>query len=232
LICFFKLLIGEKLLSIRRSFRFQSDLEAEASPCPSESSAPLLAARRYRLTASSSGIGYPPRVSDRVKYRPHCLDDPALPLVLTSAVRFSLTRFRWSLFRCPVGSSLEFRLPLEFYTAAPSQPAAAGQPLSWALFPYSTSRFGGPLVAGLLPCYVPPSGFDYPLGGFLPSNPCWFSFAPAALLGFTLRRFPLIGGIRGVTTRMNPPTVNLAVSPPPKRRAGPIGLGFWASTLP
>jgi hypothetical protein len=167
-----------------------------------------------------------------MKYRPHCLDDPALPLVLTSAVRFSLTRFRWSLFRCPVGSSLEFRLPLEFYTAAPSQPAAAGQPLSWALFPYSTSRFGGPLVAGLLPCYVPPSGFDYPLGGFLPSNPCWFSFAPAALLGFTLRRFPLIGGIRGVTTRMNPPTVNLAVSPPPKRRAGPIGLGFWASTLP
>jgi hypothetical protein len=38
--------------------------------------------------------------------------------------------------------------------------------------------------------YVPPSGFGYPLGGLLPRIPCRFSFAPAALMGFTLRRFP------------------------------------------
>jgi len=51
-------------------------------------------------------------------------------------------------------------------------------------------------------------------------------------LGFTLRRFLLSGGIRSVTTRKNPHTVSLAVSPPPKRRAGPIGPGFWALALP
>jgi hypothetical protein len=44
--------------------------------------------------------------------------------------------------------------------------------------------------------YVPPSGFGYPLDGLLPSVPCRSSFIPAALLGFTLRRFPLQDGIR------------------------------------
>jgi len=43
--------------------------------------------------------------------------------------------------------------------------------------------------------YVPPSGFGYPLDGFLPSIPCRFCFAPAALLGFTLRSFLLPKGI-------------------------------------
>lgn len=42
--------------------------------------------------------------------------------------------------------------------------------------------------AGLPARFVPPSGFDYPLDGFLPANPCRFCFAPTALLGFTLRR--------------------------------------------
>jgi hypothetical protein len=42
--------------------------------------------------------------------------------------------------------------------------------------------------------YVPPSGFDYPLGGFLPFDPGRFCFAPAALMGFTLRSFLLSGG--------------------------------------
>jgi hypothetical protein len=35
--------------------------------------------------------------------------------------------------------------------------------------------------------YVPPSGFGYPLDGLLPRLPRRFCFAPAALLGFTLR---------------------------------------------
>jgi hypothetical protein len=33
----------------------------------------------------------------------------------------------------------------------------------------------------------PPSGFDYPLDGFIPPKPGRFCFTPAALLGFTLR---------------------------------------------
>lgn len=35
--------------------------------------------------------------------------------------------------------------------------------------------------------YVPSSGFGYPLDGLLPSKPCRLYFAPAALLGFSLR---------------------------------------------
>jgi hypothetical protein len=37
--------------------------------------------------------------------------------------------------------------------------------------------------------FVPPSGFGYPPGGFLPPRPGRLCFAPAALLGFALRSF-------------------------------------------
>jgi hypothetical protein len=60
--------------------------------------------------------------------------------------------------------------------------------------------------------FVPPSGFGYPLDGFLPAIPCRFCFAPAALLGLPLRSFPLSKGIRRITARMGPHTVSLAVS--------------------
>ena len=45
-------------------------------------------------------------------------------------------------------------------------------------------------------CYVPPSGFGYPLDGLLPPSPCRLCFTPAALMGFALRSFPLSQGIR------------------------------------
>jgi len=78
--------------------------------------------------------------------------------------------------------------------------------------------------------YVPPPGFGYPLGGLLPRIPCQFCFTPAALLGFTLRRFPLPTGIRSLSTGKNPRTVGSAVFPPPKRQTGPTSLGFWVQT--
>jgi hypothetical protein len=65
--------------------------------------------------------------------------------------------------------------------------------------------------------YVPPSGFGYPLDGFLPAIPRRFCFAPAALLGFTLRSFLLPEGIRPVSGRKNPPTVSPVGIPAPKR---------------
>jgi hypothetical protein len=92
----------------------------------------------------------------------------------------------------------EFCLPVEFHPAKPSFSAEADQLLSWALFPYSTSRIGGPHDAGLPTCSGPSSGFDDPLDGFLPPIPCRFFFPPAALLGFTLRSFLLPKGIRGL----------------------------------
>jgi hypothetical protein len=75
--------------------------------------------------------------------------------------------------------------------------------------------------------YVPSSGFDCPLDGFLPRIPCRFCFTPAALLGFTLRRYPFPRGFRGFSVRKNPPTVSPAFVLPPKRQTGPTGLGFW-----
>jgi hypothetical protein len=77
--------------------------------------------------------------------------------------------------------------------------------------------------------YVPPSGFGYPLGGFLPAIPCRFCFAPAALLGFTLRSFLLWQGIRRVTDRKDPHTVSPAVVPDAEamgRPGRPRFLGF------
>jgi hypothetical protein len=42
----------------------------------------------------------------------------------------------------------------------------------------------------ILPAH-PPSGFGYPLDGFIPPKPGRFCFTPAALMGFALRSFPL-----------------------------------------
>jgi hypothetical protein len=55
--------------------------------------------------------------------------------------------------------------------------------------------------------YVPSSGFGYPLDGLLLPSPCRVCFAPTALLGFTLRSFPLSKGIRDVTARKHPHAV-------------------------
>jgi hypothetical protein len=77
--------------------------------------------------------------------------------------------------------------------------------------------------------YVPPSGFGYPLDGFLPTIPCRFCFAPAALMGFTLRSFLLWQGIRRVTDRKDPLTVSPAVVPDAEalgRPDRPRFLGF------
>jgi len=63
---------------------------------------------------------------------------------------------------------------------------------------------------------VPPSGFDYPLDGLLPAVPRRFCFAPAALLGFTLRSFLLPEGIQPVSEWKNPHTVSPVGIPSPK----------------
>ena len=74
--------------------------------------------------------------------------------------------------------------------------------------------------------YVPSSGFGYPLDGFLPAIPCRFCFAPAALMGFTLRSFLLSQGIRRVTDRKDPPTVSPAAVPDAEAMGRPGRLRF------
>jgi hypothetical protein len=77
--------------------------------------------------------------------------------------------------------------------------------------------------------YVPPSGFGYPLGGLLPAIPRRFCFAPAALLGFTLRSFLLPEGIQPVSEWNNPRTVLPVGIPVPKHRPARLAAvpGFY-----
>jgi hypothetical protein len=83
--------------------------------------------------------------------------------------------------------------------------------------------------------YVPPSGFGYPRDGLLPANPRRFCFTPAALLGFSPSEDSLTKGIRGVTTRMHPPTVSpygIPAAETPGRLERLRFLGFNPSVSP
>jgi hypothetical protein len=60
---------------------------------------------------------------------------------------------------------------------------------------------------------VPPSGFDYPLGGLLPSVPGRFCFTPPALLGFHPSESHLPSDRSDVSIRPFPRTVSPAVVP-------------------
>jgi len=82
----------------------------------------------------------------------------------------------------------------------------------------------------------PPSGFGYPLDGFVPSTPGRLCFTPTALMGFALRSFLHSSGTRGVSAvrrpayRLLPP-----VTPAAKavgRPGGPRFPGFQPRKRP
>jgi len=62
---------------------------------------------------------------------------------------------------------------------------------------------------------VPPSGFDYPLDGFLLGEPCQPYFRSAALLGFALWSFLLETGRPGIPAALThmPLAIASAVRP-------------------
>jgi hypothetical protein len=73
--------------------------------------------------------------------------------------------------------------------------------------------------------FVPPSGFGYPLDGLLPSVPRRPYFMPAALLGFALRSFLLLQGIR-----TSPPgSPHIPFLPPFLPAAKTTGRSRWAA---
>jgi hypothetical protein len=126
--------------------------------------------------------------------------------------------------------SSSFTSPSEF---RPAKPSRAGDPpaplMDFRSLQHLRARRSTRRGASQ-PRSVPPPGFDYPRGGLLPPSPCRLCFAPAALLGFTLRSFLLPAGIQRVSARMDPPTVSPAGSLQRTRRQrrpdGPQFLGF------
>ena len=126
--------------------------------------------------------------------------------------------------RSSLRASPSFRvLPSNTYPTAAAIRSSHG-----LCFPTAHRRVRGPLSRAMQAArYGPPSGFDYPLGGLLPRTPGRFCFAPAALLGFALRRFHLPERITGLSTVKNPRTVSRPFFSAPKCRLGPTSLGFW-----
>jgi hypothetical protein len=163
-------------------------------------------------------------------------------------IGFAVPLCRWPLLRlCGFSSSScrrirsSFRLRPLFelvlsFRVLPSHtyPAVATAKSSHGLwFPSALEAIRGPLAAGPEPArYVPPSGFGYPLGGLLPRIPCRFCFAPAALVGFTLRRFRLSGGVLAFPPRTDPHTFHSLVAFAAEASNRPSGLRFPGPFLP
>jgi len=143
---------------------------------------------------------------------------------------FRSTGCRRRLFRLPAASSRRAS-PSSRVLPSSTYPAATATESSHGLSLPSAHQESEVHLSRAKPArYVPPPGFGYPLDGLLPRIPCRFYFTPAALLGFTLRRFPPPASIRGLSTEKNPRTVGSAVFPLPKRQTGPTSLGFWVHT--
>jgi hypothetical protein len=166
--------------------------------------------RRVRLCCSPrdvtvSGrplvIGCSFRVPGPAKYRSYWFRDPTLPFGLPSAMWFSFAELRRPQLsdRCALSSSFAFLQSFAQHNLVRQpQPTNSSHGL-W--FPSALEDSAIHFTRACLARYVPPSGFGYPLDGLLPPSPRRFYFTPAALLGFTLRSFPLSKGIRSFPGR-------------------------------
>jgi hypothetical protein len=168
---------------------------------------PECSVRRLELgsadpSSSSPGINYspevlPPQRTADIGSRSHCAVSHSLGFVV---------------FRNGDGVNLippnfyEFRLPPESSRSELSWLLAGPTPLMGFC---SLQHLSGPRVhiSGSMPsAFVPPSGFEYPLGGFLPSNPSGYD--PTALLGFSPSKPCLSARFHDITAIKNPPAVS------------------------
>jgi len=132
----------------------------------------------------------------------------------------------------PTRPLCEFRLRLEPYPAKPSRPPQRGQLLSWALLPYSTRGFEGPLLAGSAHPLRSALGVWPPPRRLTPFEPLPVLFHTGGAPGITPSELSPPTRYTGVSTRMHPPTVSLSGNPPRRRRwAGPLSRGSWVLTL-
>jgi hypothetical protein len=144
-----------------------------------------------------------------------------------------LQQTHWSQSCFQAGPLLEFRSPLEPSPTKPCRPAVTDQPLSWTLLPFSTSRLGDPLATGF------PRPATFRLQGLVTLLTVYSLRARAGLVSCRRRSWDSPFGAfpsRKVSGALPPESTHLPfplpAHPPPKRRAGPEGRGFWALTLP
>jgi hypothetical protein len=150
-----------------------------------------------------------------------------MPLAISSATRSFLNGLRRQHLMIPTTPLFEFSLRLEPSPTIPSRLCRSETDSSHGLC-LPTAHEGTKVhFTRVLPArYVPPSGFDYPLDGLLPSNPCRFCFTPTALLGCTLRSFPHSGSIRTFPPELAHLPFHPALYPPPKRLSRPAEPRF------
>jgi hypothetical protein len=160
------------------------------------------------------------------------LHDPTLPLSrFPRLCGFSTASFAGhvSVSSRALSSSFAFLQSItQLHLAGGPRPASSSHGLS---FPSAHEESKVHLPRALPARYVPPSGFGYPLDGLLPSIPCRFCFAPAALVGFALRSLTAARGSRTLPCDSTRRPFRLGVNLPPERKAGPTGRGSWALTL-
>jgi hypothetical protein len=175
----------------------------------------LLAGRRHRLAASSRNSLLiqsvkPGEVPPLLVWRSHFAVGHFLGCVV----------FPWRMPPVTVKRTANPLFELGLPESITQQTLAdRSQPISSSLglpFPSAHKEPWVHLPRALPTRYVPPSGFGYPLDGLLPTVPRRFCFAPAALLGFTLRSFLLPEGIHPVSGWKAPLTVSPAGIPAPK----------------
>jgi hypothetical protein len=200
--------------------------------CPSEYSAALLADRRCRPTASA-----------RNSLLVQSFRRSEVPRLLVTRSRFAVRPTAGcavfphfaapATVKRPMHPLFEFHVPPAYCPTHPSPSTAVDRHLSWAFAPFSTSRHGGPLNAGL------PSPLRSAFRVWLPS---WrlTPAEPVPVLSHT-------GSAHGIhPSELSPPGRYPPVSrteeptcrfsrrflPPPKQWAGPTDRGSWALTLP
>jgi hypothetical protein len=196
-----------------------------------------IAARPQALPPANPppGFGFSFRACGLLRYRPHGFCDPTMPSAIPSAPWCSRNRLRRSQSSSRSNALVEFRHPLKYLPAKPSQPAEADQHLSWTFAPYSTSRIHGSTHAGFA-CPLRSALRVWPPSRRLaPREPAPALFHADSAPGIhpskpsPLERYP------NVPARKRPPTVSLAAIPTAEatgRTGEPRFLGFDPSESP
>jgi hypothetical protein len=132
-------------------------------------------------------------------YRPHGLDDPALPLAPCLGCAVFRAQATPTTVKQPTSSSHRASAAVKTSRLCLADPPQRVSTSHRLCVPSALEDSQVHCSRALPARCVPPSGFGYPLGVFLPANPCRFCFTPAALMGLTLRSVLLPRGTSGVS---------------------------------